>query len=295
MTSIVLQLQEMASSSESSESDLLRKARMVATKLKLDEFNSWLEHELHGYPQDADVPDYRIFFGDLRARNPANNVLMPIRFNAETTETLSRIHCRESVGTLVELTKSENGELQMPLSYRELQAVHQMMDNFHRQWVLPFRWISPTQLTNILDRIRSIILDWSLKLESQGIVGTGMTFSDDEKKRAATQHISIGNFQGVLGDVSHSELSQNLKMEVVSHNLESLRGFLKEARVPAKEIAELEAAIKTDPHPTKKVLGPRVGEWLGRVVTGCATGAYELTIGAGGDLMANAIWKFYGF
>jgi hypothetical protein len=90
MAGIVLELQRLAADGTTSAGDLIRKARMVATKLKLADFNGWLGHELHGYPPEARVPDYRVLHGDLRARNPANGVLMPIRFGPELTETFSR-------------------------------------------------------------------------------------------------------------------------------------------------------------------------------------------------------------
>jgi hypothetical protein len=291
---IVSELQELAANGNTSISELIRKARMVATKLKLSEFNEWLGHELHGYPSNAKVPDYRVIDGDLRARNPVNGVLMPIRFDAELTEKISRVEILQPIGTLEDLLNAEAESLQVPLTPRELQFVHRLMDDFHRSWVLPFRLVSPTQVTTIVDGVRNRILDWALELESKGIVGNGMTFSQDEQKKAA--NINIGSFQGILGDVSHSSVSQNLEMNVTRNDFDSLREMLLGMKLPEEEVTNLKAALESDAPPKEKGhLGKRVSEWFGGVAGKIASGAYKLTVDAALQHITTGIWRYYGF
>jgi len=38
---------------------LLRKCRILAARLKNEDFKKWVQHELDGYPSDATLPDYR--------------------------------------------------------------------------------------------------------------------------------------------------------------------------------------------------------------------------------------------
>ena len=115
------------------------------------------------------------------------------------------------------------------------------MDGFHQQWVLPFRRVSQIQVATITDRVRNIILDWALELESRGIVGNGMTFSQEEQRRAVEQHVQIANFQGVFGDVNHSSVSQQLEMQVSRNDFEGLRSLLLglEFRPPRLTVCEL--------------------------------------------------------
>jgi hypothetical protein len=296
MTGIVLQLQELAADGNTSIGELIRRARMVATKLKLTEFNVWLGHELHGYPADSEVPDYRMIDGDLRARNPMNGVLMPVRFDAELTERISRVAIQQPIGTLEELLKAEAETLQVPLSPRELAFVHRHMDEFHREWVVPFLLVSPTQVTTIVEGVRSTILDWALELESKGIMGNGMTFSADEQKRAAGTHVQIGSFQGILGDVSHSSVSQNLEMKVSRNDFESLRSLLVAMQIPEDEVDELHSALDADKKPMEKAhFGERVSGWIGGVAGKIASGAYKLALDGALDRMTRAIWQYYGF
>jgi hypothetical protein len=66
----------------------------------------------------------------------------------------------------------------------------------------PRRFISTSFLAGIVGTIRNTILQWSLRLEEEGIVGEGLSFSDEEKSRAASSTtIHIHDFKGVLGTV----------------------------------------------------------------------------------------------
>jgi len=56
-------MQQDASDGSTPLPDVLRKARMVAVKLKLTEMNTWIESELHGYPPSKKIPDYRVMHG----------------------------------------------------------------------------------------------------------------------------------------------------------------------------------------------------------------------------------------
>lgn len=70
MASLVLELQRDALDKSVSTTDLLRKALVVARKLKVTDLVEWLTHELNGYPEGADVPEYRKLQGELKVHNP---------------------------------------------------------------------------------------------------------------------------------------------------------------------------------------------------------------------------------
>lgn len=70
MSKIVLELQQEAISKESDILNLLRKAYLVARKLKLNEFENWINNELNGYEAMDKLPDYRKVRGEVKAWNP---------------------------------------------------------------------------------------------------------------------------------------------------------------------------------------------------------------------------------
>jgi len=249
MASLVLELQQEAASGSTALPDVLRKARMVATKLKLAEMNAWIEHELHGYPPEADVPEYRQLHGDVRAHNPYNGALMPIRFtDPSLQDMLSSCTIRQSIGSLHEVTGSASGFLQMPFSEQQMVSLRQMLGPDDSEWMIPFRKFDKSQVTAIFDAVRNRILDWTLRLEAEGIMGEGMTFTPQERDRAASMtSISIGsveNFQGVIGTVSGSTLHVD-NVAAVDAALKT-QGFTSEQRTEIQELIAQHKAARPD-------------------------------------------------
>ena len=70
MSSIVLQLQQESLDRSVSVTDLLRKSLVVSRKLKLREFEAWINAELIGYGSQDEVPLYRKVKGSVKFFNP---------------------------------------------------------------------------------------------------------------------------------------------------------------------------------------------------------------------------------
>lgn len=287
MISLVLELQTLASSSTSTLPELLRKAKLVAFKLGLSDFQKWINCELEGYKDFNDVPPYRVVHCELQARNPYRG-LVPMYFdNTEIAHKLKRVEVMEGVGSLLSvLEASTNGMVTLPFT--------EGLKKLLRQWQTnatpfePIRQCGSNQIAGILDVVQSKLLDWSLELEKQGILGEGMTFSKEEKERAHT-NINIQTFQGIMGDVTHSSVTQNLELHVKAGDFNSLATQLIKDGVRTKEIEELRSAITEDGKPaTKGKLGTKVAAWLERVSTSIGTSA------AGGTI-ARAIGAYFDF
>ncbi|WP_336989322.1 hypothetical protein [Aeromonas hydrophila] len=61
-------------------SDLLRKALVVARRLKQPEWVTWIGYELQGYPDEVELPPYRVLYGELKVDVPGHGRLpLPIR------------------------------------------------------------------------------------------------------------------------------------------------------------------------------------------------------------------------
>lgn len=72
MSSLVLDLQHEVLKPDCNILNALRKARLIAAKLKLRESDAWIQLELNGYSyQDSgSIPQYRNVKGILKAFNP---------------------------------------------------------------------------------------------------------------------------------------------------------------------------------------------------------------------------------
>jgi hypothetical protein len=292
---IVLELQDLASDSSNDLGDLLRKALLVASKLKLDEFRQWLNFELGGYPDALSVPAYRVVVGDLRAHNPING-LVPLIFSDKAFAALmKRRSLTESIGAM-EYSVNDGGKNEIAYGFPPETEARLMQLQSNPFPMKPLLVVGRNQLAAILGSVRTNVLTWALTLEAEGIVGDGLSFSEKERGIANSRHVHINNFQGVFGNVSHGgQVQQNNSMTVVEAGLSSLMSHLGENGIAQADLDDLKAAISADPKPTTSTaLGPRVSRWVGKMLSKAADGTWELGIATAGTLLANALARFYG-
>ena len=163
---------------------------------------------------------------------------------------------------------------------------------------MPYRVVSKSQVSGILDLVRNKLLDFALRLEDAGITGEGMSFSKEEKEQAERlQNIKIDNFQGILGNVSDSTVNQTNEMKVVKNDFDSLANHLNEVGVPFSDIKELEIAVNNDGDISANQssgFGSNVSHWIGNMVTKASSGAWDMSIATAANVLGTAISKYYG-
>ncbi|APC14648.1 hypothetical protein BLL42_02455 [Pseudomonas frederiksbergensis] len=291
-----MQLQELASSSDHDISELLRKSLMVATKLGLSEFRDWIMAELNGYSGKSRemLPDYRVIHGQLQVQNPYHG-LQPFLVPQQLHDRVTEINITESVASIHQLiTGPEQGHIVSfftPDQERMLMSLQQSIVPLR-----PVRVVGANKLLAILNTVRTRILEWALSLESEGILGDGLSFSASEKKTAMqSQNIRIENFQGILGNVQDSSVTQTNTQTITPSDFSSLARYLTTKGLNEDQIRELEIAVQEDPEPrSDKGFGPRVSAWMGKMVTLAASGGWEVGVATAGTLLATALGKFYG-
>ena len=197
--SIVEEIQWDAVNSGTSLSDLLRKARVVASKLNQLQPLEWVDAELNGY--SGEVPDYRVLTGQAKIRNPIRGWQPFLITDANIRAKICTRPVPDPVRELEHLLSAE-GSMFAPLP-DDLSELFCQAAGVPE--TLPIAILMPKNgVVRILDIVRNKILDWSLSLQAAGIEGNGLSFSPEEKAVAnnpnVTYHIgNIGNFSGNLG------------------------------------------------------------------------------------------------
>lgn len=232
MKSIVIELQQLASEDTCPIATLLRKALIVATKLNLNDFKKWINNELNGYKNMDEIPEYREVIGNLKAWNPYNGIWMPIIWE-DMPEGLTKRRLTKSVGETEDILKNrgEKNTLMIPFAPEQTAILVRIFD----APTPPVLIISPSQLAGILDRVRNIVLEWSLKLEADGVLGIDLTFTEQEKQKVSSTTYNIQNFIGVLGEVKSEEI------QIGNYNL--IESKLKKCNVSQSERDELKTII----------------------------------------------------
>lgn len=226
MSSVVVDLQKDALDRQVSITDLLRKAFVVARKLGIEEFEKWVTHELNGYEDAKDIPDYRQLSGSVKAWNPYRGWQPVIFTDNKMEEALSTPPCGQAIAEIESLlgSDSKSGALQMPFSAKTEQQLRKAID-FQTQITL---MVPSTGLVRIVDAVRTIILNWSMKLEEDGILGERLSFTNRERETAGKISYNINNFYGpVQSPQIQQQTSKSFQISSV-HEFEiaSLKGFL---------------------------------------------------------------------
>lgn len=291
-TSIVLQLQELATDPNSNVEELLNKSLLVARKLKIKKFRNWCELELAGY-NDEEIPEYRKFKGQLKVYNPYRG-MQPFIIPDELDQLVTAVELGLSVGEINSLLQQEGDSFENVLSNDVKMKLMSLQQGFAQ--LEPRVLFKRSQLLGIPSKLRNIILNWSLQLEEDGILGKGLKFTEKEKEVAmSVNHYTIQNMQGVAGNVSGGTINQNNQMNIQPKDFDSLAKHLMQNKVEFSDIQALQGAIESDPTPTEpNKLGSNVSSWIGNMIGKAANGSWDVSIAVAGTLLAEAITKFYG-
>lgn len=289
-TSLVHQLQAEAVDDSSSISGLLMKAKLVASKLGLNDITEWIDFELNGYPSRAETPTYRRFSCRPQAFNPYVGWI-PIDLGGIPEKILyefTTVYLQESISN-VEKHVADSGrlEVQMPHTLTEMLYMgHDSDSRFKISWRF-----SAFALSGVLTTVKGKILSWSLDLEQQGILGEGVNFSLREKEIASM--VFKNDFSGAVihnnGVMASStaDVKQENTMSVGS-SFDSLKEELKKLGINDAEIDELKVAIESSEQPLTEVgFSQNVSNWIAKIAGKAMQGGLKV----GGAVAVSVIAK----
>lgn len=212
MNGIVLELQKEAMDKNADIESLLRKSYVIARKLKLLEFEEWIQCEQEGYGK-KEIPEYRMIQGQLKALNPVRGWIPVVMESGVAEKAFTKTKLPNSVSELFDLYQNaENSMLVMNLP-AEMNKYASKCCGFNTQFRLEF---GKNQVYSILSKVKNNILDWALTLEENGIVGKNYSFSDEEKKIAQEKTEITNYITNFWGNATEVQMQQG--------NVDSLQG-----------------------------------------------------------------------
>ena len=208
MGSIVIELQQELLNKDCDILQVLRKAHLIASKLRLTEFDLWIQSELNGYTTNNqdDIPDYRQIHGQVNAWNPYHGWIPVILQDAKIEDVLCKRKIGESIGEIQELYDKSKGNIILTFTADVANTIGSMCD-------VPFKTnyslhVSQHCLRSIIDKVTNALMEWTLELERKGILGENMTFNENETASAKELPQQIINYYGTVvnGSVSSSQI-----------------------------------------------------------------------------------------
>lgn len=235
MTGLVLELQRDALNPEIKVSNLLRKAFVISKKLGISEIEDWLDKELNGYSPTDDIPAYRTVSGRVEVLNPYHGWQQVSFRNEQEFERFSKRAISQSVVELEVLSESNNKLFEIPFPPN---IEKYLMDSIGFP-LRPTLTTDKAKIIGVLEAIRKKILDWTLELQQQSILGEGMSFSVEEKTKAHQLTYQITNN---IGSMHNSQLQQDSahatqSLNVTETNQADLKKFVDELKAIADSLS----------------------------------------------------------
>lgn len=202
---------------------LLRKALVVASKLNIEEFETWIRTELTGY-STSKIPSYRHVYGEPKGFNPYNGWMPIVSPDQKVMDYISKGLLAQSAAELEHIANHGDDALYMgyPPALANLIRTQVGWD-FDAKLV-----IGRASIHGVLDAIRNAVLEWSIRLEKDGICGEDLSFSETELRTAAANVYNIENYLNI-GHMDHSQIQQATKsshQDFSASDLTSLNTFL---------------------------------------------------------------------
>jgi hypothetical protein len=269
MASAIHELQKAILDPKQSLTQLLRRTKLIASKLDLQDVEQWVDLELNGYPKAIDPPKYRAFTTECLMIH--NGYRGGWQYAGDFHQT---IKARMPIAQIEELAKQET--VSYPVK-NNLPIMDDAGSSFGSDW--PQRiTTSGMKFKHILEGVRNELLRWATELEKRGIKGEGMNF--DEKEKQLATNVNIEKFTGVFGNVTNSQVAVN--------DYSSIAKLLMDQNVPTKERRELEdilEELKTAPPEKKKGLIAKAEGWMVK---------HGETLGTGAEIIGKFIKALSG-
>jgi AbiTii len=238
MANIIEQIQRDAVDEGVRVSTLLRKVKLAAAKLGLGTIEDWVETELNGYT--GPVPEYRMVHGRPMSQNPVRG-WEPI---GGYIEQLSKRAVGESIAALEQLIDGakEGGVFHVSFSDSIREKLNK--SNGTHGWLAALE-VDKSVFVAILDRVRTMVLDWALTMEKAGVHGSEFSFDPSEKKaaQAASTTINIGNIGSFAGNLGAGNIAGNV--DVSGIDLSLARDLVYQLRERMDEFAKAGIDIET--------------------------------------------------
>lgn len=246
MPNIIEQIQKDALDPNFPVSALLRKVKLAATKLKLPKVEDWVDSELKGYSRE--VPQYRRVRGLPKARNPLRGWI-PISGDVATMEFISTFPVGQAISGIENLlSRPEGDRLMFPYPPDLVEKLNQGTGVYFAEMGLH---VDRSAAVAIVDAVRTLVLEWAIELEKNGITGSDVSFSSEEQKLAqkAGVNIQIGSIASFTGNLGASGVSGDV---IATHvTAENVRDFVNQVKQQTEQLVregvdrtELQACLK---------------------------------------------------
>lgn len=278
------------------------KTKVLLHRLGKKDLIEWVNNEVNGYSEAAQLPPYRVVnaevlanFGNIAYQYTRHPIPLS-HLDKEYREILETANLRQSLSVLEEFALVKSIQSPIPIEANVILNKGLISGyKIQRAWCE----ISSTAITQVLTEVRSRLLDFILELNES----LGGDMSDEEIRDVGSKLDTNRMFaNAIFGDNttilvgSHSQ--QVVTINVVKNDYASLRKALAEKNISASDIEFLKEAIDADStviDRTNKEFGPAVKGWLKTMLSKAIDTSWQIELGIASNFLADALKKYYGW
>lgn len=186
--SLLSDIQDAVIDSNTNLATLLRKCKVLATRLGNDDFKNWVENELNGYKSNEELPEYRILdvnskghFSDKSGSIFKNLDILINNFPEENRQIMSTCYLTHHIATLESLVRdSKNGIVQEPWDPGIVSVSSQIFYQ-NMSCIQAWKIIPVSNLVGLLDEVRNKILTFVLKSEFENTNDNSLQINSNQE------------------------------------------------------------------------------------------------------------------
>lgn len=303
--SLLHQIQEAVVQEDADLGSVLLKLRLLAARLGSEVLEEWVRHESEGYPEDTEVPPYRVvgvsykgtFFGPFNAQI-RNAPIPPYLIEKFGGAKWVNIEVKESIAAVESMVRStaDGGKLGIDASNLMLLLQGKIYEGYACNSIDAS--ISSTSLREIVQAVRSRVLELTIELERSIPAASHITFGasqasneSPEKVQQISQQIIYGNVTNAVSGAQSSKLAFN----VVAGDKNSLVQHLVDSGMPsadANEIAEIMSS--EEPEDAEEPFGGRAKAWIAKNLSKAVKGTWAMGVTVASTVLTQAALRYYG-
>lgn len=275
---------------------ILRKVKILAYQLKLDELKDWVEQELNGYNDRNNVPRYRRYqavnkgcFIDSHGAQ-INNILIPLsNLPDKVREVYKDIVFKESIATLENFVRSTS-ETPIVVEW-SADALRLLYDKVYVDFncISARQIVSRAQLIEVVNAVRNKLLTFLLELQTTLYAPFKFqeNINDISLEQARQVFMTV-----VIGNENYVSTGNMQSVNILKNDLQNLLDYLRKLGMLEKELEELKIALQQDGIPVKENgFGNSVKRWVGTVCGKVANATITISI----EQIVKAISLYYGW
>ena len=285
---------------------ILLKLRLLAARLGSQPLAEWVRHESEGYPQDAEVPPYRIIPASYTANfsGPLGSAIKNAPIPQYLVQQLAgdrwvNYEVRESIATVDDLLAmpKDSGLIIFNANNLIFRFQGKVYETFACNSVIGS--LSRAAFASIRHTVSSRVLELTIELEKSfqdiALVTIDPTATLPSTINAATvsqitQQIIFGNMTAITSNGDNTAIN----VSVTPRDTKSLEKFLISSGMTKEDAEELtNLAASESPENATEPMGPKVKHWLVDNLKKAVSGTWKMGLVVATDIIKEALLKYY--